>query len=128
LESYDAGQPVRQIAYPVQAVGFGDDLAVLTLAGEVVVDYALRVKREFGDKGIMVAGYTNDIMSYIPSLRVLREGGYEGGDSMIYFGLPTPYAENVEEKIFAAIHEAMRQVGRAKRNEKQENGRVQSFS
>jgi hypothetical protein len=36
-------------------------------------------------------------------LRVLREGGYEAGDSRIYFGLPTPFAEDVEERIFAAI-------------------------
>ena len=63
----------------------------------------LRVKREYGAKGLIVAGYSNDVMSYIPSLRVLREGGYEAADSMVYYGRPGPYSEDVEEKIFGAF-------------------------
>ena len=96
----------------MQAVSFGRDLTLLALGGEVVVDYALRVKKEYGDKGIIVAGYTNDVMSYIPSLRVLKEGGYEAEASMIYYGQPGPYAEDVEERIFTAIRQAMKRAGR----------------
>ena len=53
---------------------------MVTIGGEMVVDYSLRLKRELG-KGcaVWVVGYSNDVMGYIPSLRVLREGGYEGG-------------------------------------------------
>ena len=39
-----------------------------------------------------MTGYANDVMAYIPSLRVLKEGGYEGGGAMIYYGLPTVWA------------------------------------
>ena len=42
-------------------------------------------------------------MAYIPSLRVLKEGGYEGATSMIYYGLPSPWSESVEEDIIAAV-------------------------
>ncbi len=112
LRTYDQNQPIRRYPYPVQTVGFGKDLTLLALGGEVVVDYALRVKREFGATGIIVAGYSNDVMSYIPSLRVLKEGGYEADSSMIYYGLPGPYDEEVEEKIFTNIRQVMKRVKR----------------
>ncbi len=98
--------------YPVQAVQFGKDLTFVALGGEVVVDYVLRIKREFGAKGIIVSGYSNDVMSYIPSLRVLKEGGYEANDSMIYYGLPGPYDEHVEDRIMTTIHQVLKRVGR----------------
>jgi neutral ceramidase len=50
----------------------------VTLGGEVVVDYVLRTKREYPKENLIVAGYTNDVMCYIPSVRVLKEGGYRG--------------------------------------------------
>ena len=96
----------------MQAVAFGRDLTLLALGGEVVVDYALRVKKEYGAKKIIIAGYSNDVMSYIPSLRVLKEGGYEAADSMIYYGQPGPYDEDAEERIFTTIRQAMKRVGR----------------
>ncbi len=113
LAAYDQRGPIRRYPYPVQAVSFGKDLALVALGGEVVVDYALRVKKEYGEKGMVVAGYSNDVMSYIPSRRVLQEGGYEAADSMIYYGQPGPYDETVEERIFAAIRQVLKRVGRA---------------
>ena len=59
-----------------------------------------------------MAGYSNDVMSHIPSLRVLKEGGYEAADSMIYYGLPEPYDEEVEERIFTTIHQVLKRVKR----------------
>src|SRR5579862_3922622 len=112
LKTYDDGQPIRHYSYPVAAAQFGKDLTVLALGGEVVVDYALRVKRTYGAKHLIVAGYSNDVMSYIPSLRVLKEGGYEADTSMIYYGMPGPYDEDVEERIFGAIAQVMKRVGR----------------
>jgi hypothetical protein len=90
--------------YPVQFWRFGESLQVPVLAGEVVVDYALRLKHEFGAAHTWVIGYANDFVAYIPSLRVLREGGYEGGDSMVYFGHHGPWAPAVEEDIIATVH------------------------
>ncbi len=59
-----------------------------------------------------MAGYSNDVMSYIPTAQVLKEGGYEAVDSMIYYGKPGPYASDVEERIMKTIHSVMRRVGR----------------
>jgi len=102
LKAYDAGRPVRQLEYPVQAVRLGNDLTLVALGGEVVVDYALRLKRELPNENLIVAGFTNDVPCYIPSRRVLGEGGYEPVESMIYYGQPGPFAESVEEKVIEA--------------------------
>jgi neutral ceramidase len=126
LKLYDERSPlVRSYPYPVQAIQFGNDLTFVALGGEVVVDYALRIKREFGGKGIIVAGYSNDVMSYIPSLRVLKEGGYEANDSMIYYGLPGPYDEQVEERIMTTVRQVMKRVGRRKQTSMPKNGAIE---
>jgi len=111
LEAYNSGNPVRSIPYPVQALRFGDGPALLFLSGEVVVDYALRAKRDYPGENLIVAGYCNEVQCYIPSLRVLKEGGYEADDSMIYYGQPGPFTEAVEETVFGAIHAVMKQAG-----------------
>jgi len=111
LAAYDEGRPVRDTPYPVQAVRLGRDLTLLALGGEPVVDYALRVKRELAGENLIVAGYCHDVMGYIPSRRVQREGGYEAVENMIYYGQPGPFAESVEEAVFAAVRRVSERVG-----------------
>jgi hypothetical protein len=83
--------------YPVQVIKIGKDLTFITLGSEVVVDYSLRFKREFaGEAGVWVAGYSNDYTGYMPSLRVLKEGGYEAAAG---------WAEDVEDRIANKVHE-----------------------
>ncbi len=98
----DDGEIPATYPYPVQTWRIGD-VAFVTLGGEVVVDYSLRIKLERDPATTWVAGYANDVMAYIPSLRVLREGGYEGGGAMVYYGLPSPWAEDVEELIIEEV-------------------------
>lgn len=113
LQQVDDGKPLSQTyPYPVQTWHIGNHVKLVFLGGEVVVDYALRLKDELGGekfdrKNVWVAGYSNDVMAYIPSRRVLREGGYEGGGAMIYYGLPTVWAPEVEAAI---VNEVQRQV------------------
>jgi putative membrane-bound dehydrogenase-like protein len=90
--------------YPVQSWRLGKDLLFVILGGEVVVDYSLRLKRELGPATTWVAAYANDVMAYIPSRRVLLEGGYEGATSMRYYGQPALWAPEVEEAIVRAVH------------------------
>ena len=78
---------------------FGGDLTLVGLAGETVVDYSLRLKRELAGPAVWVAGYTNDVFGYVPSLRVLKEGGYEAGDAAKYGSLPAGFAPTIEERI-----------------------------
>ena len=83
--------------YPVQVWRFGSAPTLIALGGEVVADYSLRFKSEYGWRSTWVAGYSNDVMGYIPSHRVLSEGGYEASDAMIGYGLPGPFGDAIEE-------------------------------
>jgi putative membrane-bound dehydrogenase-like protein len=104
LERLDRGESLQtEQDYYVQRWSFGDDLLMVFLPGEVVVDYAVRLKHEFDAKRVWVNAYANDVPSYIPSERVLREGGYEGESSMRYYNRPNKYAPGIEHKIFAAL-------------------------
>jgi hypothetical protein len=99
--------PAAQAA-PVQVWRLGTGLTLAALSGEVVVDYALRLAREYPDRRMWVAGYSNDVFGYLPSARVLKEGGYEGGDAMIYYGRPAPFAEGVEDLVIGEVRRLMR--------------------
>ena len=92
---------------PVQVVKFGKDLSLVALGGEVVVDYALRLRREFPGKRVWVAGYCNEVFAYVPSERVLAEGGYEAGGAMRYFGWHGPFQSGVEDRVVHAVKKLM---------------------
>jgi hypothetical protein len=97
--------------YPVQVWQFGTGVTWIILGGEVVVDYALRFKKEYGWDNVWVAGYSNDVFAYIPSVRILREGGYEGAGAMLGYGQPGPFAEPIEEIIAGKVDELVRRTG-----------------
>jgi hypothetical protein len=105
LERLDRGESLpKSVRYPVQTWCFGESLAMVFLGGEVVVDYALRLKRECEPARLWVVAYTNDVPCYIASKRVLAEGGYEADSSMIYYGQPTRLAPEAEDRIVEAVH------------------------
>ncbi|MFO1046263.1 MAG: neutral/alkaline non-lysosomal ceramidase N-terminal domain-containing protein [Planctomycetaceae bacterium] len=111
LAEHDKNGKIRETyPYPVQVLQFGGDLTMVTLGGEVVIDYALRLKRELGEIPVWVAGYSNDVMAYIPSERVLKEGGYEGGGAMRYTNLPAPWKSGVENQIIDTARELTQQL------------------
>jgi hypothetical protein len=48
-------------------------------------------------------------MAYIPTFRVLQEGGYEGQSSMAVYGLPADrWKENVEDLVTEGINQLVR--------------------
>jgi neutral ceramidase len=93
------------LPYDIQVWHYGNDLLTINLPGEVVVDYSLRFKRDFDPARTWVNGYTNDVPCYIPSHRVWEEGGYEGGDAMIYYGRPTRFAPGIENIIAGTVEQ-----------------------
>ena len=95
--------------YPVQVIQFGNDLSMITLGNEVVIDYVLRLKRELGRADgpeIWVSGYSNVYSGYIPSKRVLLEGGYEARSQ--------PWKDALEARIIAKVHELFGKVNKEK--------------
>lgn len=111
LRAYDERRPLRSTPYPVQAIRLGKQFTILALGGEVTSGYGIRAKEEYAGNDLIVAGYSNDVMCYIPTRKIVQEGGYEGADSMIYYGQPGPFTEDVEETVFQAIHTVLARVG-----------------
>ena len=110
LAQLDAGETLpTTYPYPVTLWNLGNRVRWFFLGGEVVVDYAIRIEAELSDDTradhqVWVAAYAQDVMAYIPSRRVLTEGGYEGGGAMVYYGHPTVWSPNAEEQIMAEVH------------------------
>jgi hypothetical protein len=105
LAKLDRGETLLSaIDYPVQTFVFGDSLAMVFLSGEVCVDYSHRLKRELDASRLWINGYSNDFCAYIPSERLLLEGGYGGGAETVYFSLPSPLRGGLENKIVAEVH------------------------
>lgn len=103
-------KPFADYPYPVQAWKLGDSLLWIALGGEVVVDYSLRFKGQYGYE-TWVTGYVNDVMAYIPSARVRIEGGYEGQSSMMVYGMPAErWAADVEDRVAAGVARVVQQV------------------
>lgn len=99
--------------FPIQVAQFGEDMTLVAICGEVVVDYSLRLKKELGEEGtnvVWVAGYSNYVFGYLPSGRVLKEGGYEGGGAMRYTTFPGPFDDSVEERVVSKVHDLVTRV------------------
>ena len=110
LARLDRGEKLRnKIDYSVQTWAFGDSMAMVFLPGEVVVDYALRLKRELDGRRLWLNAYANDAPCYIPSERVLKEGGYEGATAMLYYDVPTRFKAGLEQQIIDSMH---KQIGK----------------
>ncbi len=112
---------------PIQAWRFGDQFTMVFLGGEVVVDYALRIKQELGAPAkvrnmnfkppeellpptqppVWVTAYANDVFGYVASERVRSEGGYEVDTSMIYYLQPGRWSTGTEEVIMRRLHELL---------------------
>ncbi len=100
---------ITSYPYPAQVWRLGDQL-LMSLGGELLIDYPIQLKRIFGND-IFVLGYSNDVMAYIPSETVLKEGGYEGESSSIVYGLPSTWKPGLESKIIKETTELAFQAG-----------------
>lgn len=111
LEHLEAGGKfLPHYPYPLHVWKLGDDTTMIGMGAETVVDYALRFKAAYG-KGTWVLGYTDDMISYIPSRRVWAEGGYEGGPNLFEYGRPAlRWSGNVEEIIANRVDRMVRDL------------------
>lgn len=108
LARLDRGEKLpTELPYLVQEWNFGDEMAMVFLCGEVVVDYSIRLKTDFDKSRLWVNGYSNEVPCYIPSKRILKEGGYEAGGAMVYYDQPAWLADSTEDRIVDAVHAIM---------------------
>jgi hypothetical protein len=91
---------VTSYPYPVQVWSIGDQ-AVVSLGGELLIEYAIKIKQMLGADAF-VYGYSNDVMAYVPSSLVLKEGSYEGESHTVY-GLPSKWQVGIETRILNEV-------------------------
>jgi len=107
LTRLESGEKLpASVPYPVTTWTFGDDLAMVFLSHEVVVDYALRLKRELDPGRLWVNAYSNDVSIYIASKRLLGEGGYEVNnslDTLVTYGHPERLQPPLEDRIVEQV-------------------------
>lgn len=108
LERLDRGERLSDaVNYPIGVWAFGDDLAMVFLGGEVVVDYSVRLYGECDESRLWVNAYSNDVPCYIPSRRILNEGGYEADGSMMWYDKPYRFSPVVEDKIVRTVQQLL---------------------
>jgi len=112
LDMLERGEPLAtSYPAPAQVLRFGNSLTLVALGGEVVADYSYRLKRELPGERLWNAGYCNDVFAYVPSMRILTEGGYEADASIIYDGLPTRFAPGIEDALVNKVLELVKRTG-----------------
>lgn len=106
------GKPPTHYNAPLAVWQFGGDLTLVGLSGEVVVDYVTALEAAVGPLRLWVAGYCNDVFGYLPSARVVREGGYETRG--VYYGGAGLFAPEAETAVVKAVAELTEKAGRKK--------------
>jgi neutral ceramidase len=100
LKLLDASRPLPEsVKLPIAVLRLGDDLTFVLMAGEVVVDYSRRLKRLLADDHPWPIGYAYEVPCYIPSARLIKEGGYEAESSLIYYGYYGPLRGEIEMRL-----------------------------
>ena len=111
LAMIDKGQtPPTEYTCPFTVWQFGDDLTLVALPGEVVIDYLLMLEKALGPNQLWVIAYSNDVFGYLPSARVLEEGGYETRG--LYSGGAGYFAPSAQDVVAAHVRRLAQQVGR----------------
>jgi hypothetical protein len=95
---------------PLTVWQFGSDLTLVGLSGEVVVDYVSLLEKALGPNQLWLSAYCNDVFGYLPSARVLAEGGYETRG--LYSGGPGFFDAKAQDVVVRAVRDLARTAGR----------------
>ena len=76
---------------------------LIGFSGEATSEYGLEVKKMWPGKLISIAGYTNDVSSYLPTQNHIEQGNYEGKESFFWYGMPDIFPKNADEIILNRI-------------------------
>jgi neutral ceramidase len=99
-----AKNPLTDAVYPSYPVSFWaiGDVRIVFLGGEPTVEYGLRLRKEAGMD--WVVGYADDVMGYVGTRAVLKEGKREGSNrAAVYYGLPSAWSSEIEGIIFDTV-------------------------
>lgn len=102
LERLHNGTVPAYMPIYVQTISIGNWLLV-GLSREVVTEYGINIKKQWPAKLISVAGYCNDVSSYLPAGWHIRAKVYEGYDSSFWYAQPDLFPENILEIVMEKV-------------------------
>ncbi len=99
---YTTGTMPATMPVYVQTINIGN-WKLVGLSREVVTEYGSGIKALYPRSLVSVAGYCNDVASYLPTSRHMKEGTYEGLDSFFWYGQPSQFPLDVYETVLENI-------------------------
>jgi len=82
-------------------------LTLAALEGEVCSEWGERIRGMLPGEPVMVVAYVNFCPGYIPTARIITEGGYEGDESHKAYFLPAPFSPKMEAELTDLLHRAL---------------------
>lgn len=102
LKAIRAGTDKRNAGHFIQSWHLDDETVVIAMEGEIPTEYSLKIKALLKGIKVVVLGYSNGCSTYIPTRKMLREGGYET-EAWILHGFRGPFAMETEDAIIGAV-------------------------
>ncbi len=105
LQRFPQGDFPSQTTIEIQAVRIGNELTFLTLPGEPTAELSREISTLFpAANALFFLGYTNGMFGYLPTSKMLPEGGYECEMSHVVYGWPSKLASGPESIIEDFVH------------------------
>jgi hypothetical protein len=102
MDYYNKGTMPTSMPVYVNTINIGN-WKLVGFSRETTTGYSFGVKKMWPGKLISVAGYTNDVSSYLPTHMHLESKNYEGLDSFFWYGMPNVFPMNSDEVILGQV-------------------------
>ena len=98
LSEMKEGKVKNYLPYYISVFRFDDKTCIIALECEVVSDIGKNIKKILDNEDVIVLGYSNSSVCYIPTEKIIREGGYES-ESFKTARLAGPFVPEIEDII-----------------------------
>ena len=110
IQALDQNEPLlTTYRAPIAVWQFGEDLTMVGLPGETVADYVPLLETALGHRNLWIAGYCNDCFGYLPTAKILAEGGYE---TRCLIAEPGFFSPQVEQVVVEKVRQLAEKAGR----------------
>lgn len=103
LTMHESGGGPETTKLPLQAIALGE-ITLAAIPAEVFCEIGLEMKRD-ADASVMVVGYANGNIGYVPTQEAFSEGGYETHSAHTYYGIKmiAPESESILIKAMGKL-------------------------
>lgn len=102
MDYYSKGTMPESLPVYINTINIGN-WKLVGFSRETTTEYSFGVKKMWPGKLVSVAGYTNDVSSYLPTHMHLEAKNYEGLDSFFWYGQPNVFPMDADKIILEKI-------------------------